>query len=73
MNNTFKVFGGKIHIYGDMHFSCVYEGQHKDYILECYTNMDNILNKVKKEKASAVIFLGDVIGVNERNIRDRNF
>lgn len=73
MSSTFKVFGGKVHIYGDMHFSCVYEGQHKDYTLECYTNMDNILSKVKAEKASAVIFLGDVIGVNERNIRDRQF
>lgn len=71
--DTYKVFGGKIHIYGDMHFSCVYEGQHRDYILECYKNMDNIINKVKKDKPSAVIFLGDVIGVNERNIRDRQF
>lgn len=71
--NNYSIFGGKIHIYGDLHISCVYEGQHKDYTLECYKNMDNILNKVKKERPSAVILLGDVIGVNERNIRDRQF
>lgn len=71
--NKYKVFGGEIQIYGDMHFSCVYEGQHKNYIEECYRNMDNIVTKVKEGKASAVIFLGDVIGVNERNIRDRQF
>lgn len=68
-----KVFGGKVHIYGDMHLSCVYQGQHKDYTAECYKNMDNILRKVRSEKASAVIFLGDIIGVNERNIKDRQF
>lgn len=73
MSNTYKVFGGEVQIYGDMHFSCIYEGQHKDYIVECYKNMDNIVEKVKKGKASAVIFLGDIIGVNERNIRDRQF
>lgn len=73
MNNVYNVFGGKIHIYGDMHLSCVYEGQHRSYTTECYKNMDNILKKVKKDKASAVIFLGDVIGVNERNIKDRQF
>lgn len=73
MSSSYKVFGGEIQIYGDMHLSCTYEGQHKDYIVECYKNMDNIINKVKERKASSVIFLGDVIGVNERNIRDRQF
>lgn len=73
MSKSYKVFGGKIHIYGDLHLSCVYEGQHKEYTYECYMNMDNILKKVKEEKPSTVIFLGDIIGVNERNIRDRQF
>lgn len=68
-----NIYGGKIHIYGDLHLSCTYEGQHKSYILECYKNMDNIINKVKQDKPSAIIFLGDVIGVNERNLRDRQF
>lgn len=71
--SNYKIFGGKIHIYGDMHLSCVYEGQHKAYTYECYMNMDNIIRKVKQDKPSAVFFLGDLIGVNERNIRDRQF
>ncbi|MGV3076408.1 metallophosphoesterase family protein [Clostridium baratii] len=73
MSNNYKVFGGEIQIYGDLHLSCIYEGQHKNYIEECYYNMDNIVSKVKDRKASAVILLGDVIGVNERNTRDRQF
>lgn len=68
-----KIFGGKILIFGDLHLSCTYEGQHKDYTVECYKNMQNIIDKVKESKASAVILLGDVIGVNERNIKDRQF
>lgn len=69
----YRVFGGKVLIFGDLHISCVYEGQHHDYIMECYKNMDNILRKTKESRASAVFLLGDVIGVNERNIRDRQF
>lgn len=69
----YNIFGGKVLIFGDLHLSCVYEGQHRDYTMECYKNMDNIVRKVKENKASAVFFLGDVIGVNERNIRDRQF
>ena len=71
--SNYKIFGGKIHVYGDMHLSSIYEGQHKAYTYECYMNMDNIVRKVAKEKPSAVFFLGDLIGVNERNIRDRQF
>jgi len=73
MDNVYNVYGGKIHIYGDLHLSCVYEGQHKSYVTECYKNMDSIVRKVKEDRASAVILLGDVIGVNERNTRDRQF
>ena len=35
--------------------------------------MENIMSIVTKEKASAVIFLGDLVGVNEKNIKDRQF
>lgn len=73
MSMVYKIFGGRILVFGDLHLSCTYEGQHKDYTLDCYKNMDNIVNKVKEQKPSAVFFLGDLIGVNERNIRDRQF
>ena len=73
MDKEYKVFGGRILVFGDLHLSCTYEGQHINYTLECYKNMDNIVTKVKDEKPSAVFFLGDIIGVNERNLRDRQF
>lgn len=73
MSSHYNIFGGRVLVFGDLHLSCVYEGQHREYTTECYENMNNITNKVKDQKASAVILLGDVIGVNERNIRDRQF
>lgn len=69
----YKIYGGKVLVFGDMHLSCTYEGQHKDYTYECYCAMDTLIKRVKEEKASAVIFLGDIVGVNERNVRDRQF
>ena len=67
------VKGGKILIFGDLHLSSSYEGSHKNYALECFENMFRILDIVKKEKPSCVIFLGDIAGVKERNVRDRRF
>ena len=69
----YKVSGGKILIFGDLHLSCSYEGQHKNYLLDCYTNMDRILEIVEEEKPKAVIFCGDLVGVKETNIKDRQF
>lgn len=73
MSNHFSVYGGEILVFGDLHLSCTYEGQHKNYTLECYKNMDSIVQKTKESNAKAVFLLGDVIGVNERNLRDRQF
>ena len=73
MSSNYKVVGGELQIYGDLHLSCIYEGQHKNYTEECYFNMAKIISRVKERKASAVFFLGDVLGVNERNTRDRQF
>lgn len=67
------IYGGKILVFGDLHFSSSFSGQHKNYQYECYYNMDRITKIVAKEKATAVIFLGDLFGVNEKNIRDRQF
>ena len=65
--------GGKILVFGDLHLSCNCVGAHKDYTFECYTYMGKILDYVKAEKAVAVFFLGDIVGVKERNIKDRQF
>ncbi len=84
-----RVDGGKICIFGDLHLSIAFNGQHISYGTECYENMESgqhisygtecyenmerIKEICKEEKPSAIIFLGDLIGVTERNIRDRQF
>ena len=68
---SYVIHGGKVLVYGDLHLSSTYEGQHINYLEECYSNMEKIVSETKKVKASAVIFLGDLIGVKERNIHDR--
>ena len=69
----YRVDGGKVMVFGDLHLSSSYTGKHKNYTLECFENMERILSLVKEESPSAVVFLGDIVGVNERNIRDRQF
>lgn len=64
---------GKVLIFGDLHISSTFQGKHKDYTFECYENMERIKDIVSKEGAKVVIFLGDIIGVNEKRLRDREF
>lgn len=71
--NSYSIVGGKVLIIGDLHLSSVYSGSHIDYTAECYENMDNILSMVKEKKPTALILLGDVVGVSETFIRDRDF
>lgn len=70
---TYTIHGGKILVFGDLHFSSSFEGKHKSYIEDCYITMNKIIEHVKREKPRAVILLGDLCGVSERNIRDRQF
>lgn len=70
---SYTVCDGNIFVFGDLHLSSSYEGQHIDYLLDCYKNMDIISEIVSDGKPSAVVFLGDIVGVRERNIRDRQF
>lgn len=67
------IHGGSVIVFGDLHISCTFAGQHKSYTAECYYNMERITDIVAKEQPSAVIFLGDLFGVSEKNIRDRQF
>lgn len=73
IRGSYEVNGGKVLVFGDLHLSSTFEGKHKAYLEECYLNMQRIIDLVKKHKPSAVIFLGDLCGVNERNIKDRQF
>lgn len=70
---TAKVVGDKVLFFGDLHMSSTFEGQHKAYLQECYENMEIIKDICDKEKPSAIVFAGDINGVNEQNIRDRQF
>lgn len=68
-----EIHGGNIIVIGDLHLSSSFRGSHKDYTYECYENLQKIQDIVSKENASAVIFLGDIVSVGEKNIRDRQF
>ena len=70
---SYVIKGGKILVFADLHFSIVYEGKHINYAYDCFDNIAKIINIVKEAKPSAVFFLGDIIGVKERNINDRQF
>jgi predicted phosphodiesterase len=69
----YKIAGGNILIFGDLHLSSMYEGTHKDYLFECYEIMDKIIAIVEKKKPKVIIFMGDLIGVKEHGITDKRF
>ena len=68
-----KVVGKKLLIFGDLHMSSSFEGQHVSYLRDCYENMERIKEICNVEKPDAIVFLGDINGVNEQNVRDRQF
>lgn len=70
---SYRVDNGKILVFGDLHLSAKYEGTHKNYLYECYYNMDRITEICENIKPSGVVFLGDLIGVTERKISDHQF
>lgn len=67
------VNGGTVIAFGDLHLSAVYSGSHKNYIYECYYNMNRIEEICKEENPSCIFLLGDIIGVNEKTIKDHQF
>lgn len=66
-----KVVGSGILIVGDIHFSDVYSGKHKDYLRNCFTVLGKIRDKVNEMKPAALVILGDIVGVTEGNVRNR--
>lgn len=68
-----KVVGKKILIFGDLHMSSSFEGQHISYLRDCYENMERIKEICTEENPDVIILLGDINGVNEQNVRDRQF
>lgn len=66
-----KVVGGKILVIGDLHISDVYKGRHISYLTNCFVVLGEIEKKVNELNPSAIVFLGDIVGMNESNIRSR--
>lgn len=63
----------KVMVIGDTHFSDSFRGTHKDYKASSLRLMNHIIDKIKLENPTIVIFAGDFIGVKEKNIRSRAF
>lgn len=66
-----KIVGNMIMIVGDLHFSDVYTGKHKDYLSNCFWCLGQITKKLKEKKPAALVLEGDIIGLTETNVRDR--
>lgn len=66
-----EIHGGEVLIFGDLHFSDVYTGKHKDYLSNCCTILNQLEAIVKERKPSACVLLGDLVGWNETNIKSR--
>ena len=63
----------KLMVIGDTHFSDTFKGTHINYKESGIRLMRLIIDKVKEEKPSHLVFAGDFIGVQEKSIRSRLF
>lgn len=66
-----KVFGKPVLVFGDLHISDRVTGKHKNYLENCFTVLNDIRDIIRKEQPSAVVFLGDLVGTVERNLKNR--
>lgn len=65
------VKGGKVMIVGDLHFSDVFTGRHKNYLENCCEVLGQLTKMIEERKPSVVVLEGDIIGWNETNIKSR--
>lgn len=65
------IIGGSVLIIGDLHFSDVFKGRHRDYLSNCFWALGKISAKVREMQPSAVVLLGDIVGWNETNVKNR--
>lgn len=66
-----EIHSGELLAFGDLHFSDVFRGKHKDYLTNCCGVLNQIKGVVERRKPSGVVFLGDLVGWNETNVRSR--
>lgn len=71
-NSTFiKIYGKRVLIYGDLHLSDTYKGKHKNYLKNCFSVMGSIERQARDMKPDVIIFLGDIVGLREKKIKNR--
>lgn len=56
---------------GDLHLTNTNVGRHKDYMFNCMTVCDGITETMIERGITDLVLSGDVIGVREKNIRNR--
>lgn len=66
-----KVVGGSVLIFGDLHFSDVFNGKHKNYLQNCFAVLGKLSKIVEEVKPSAIVLGGDIVGWAETNVRNR--
>lgn len=66
-----EIYGGEVMIVGDLHFSDVYSGRHKDYLTECFWILRQLTDRIEQRKPKALVLLGDIVGWQETNIKSR--
>lgn len=69
--SALDVNGGEVLVFGDLHFSDVFTGRHKDYLSNCCSVLHDIEKMVDERNPSACIFAGDLVGWTETNIKSR--
>ncbi len=59
-------------IIADLHISDVFNGQHVDYLQNCIDCLGMITNHIRDSKLTHLFLLGDIIGQNEKNLKQRS-
>ncbi len=62
----------RIMFIGDLHISDHFQGQHLSYIDNCIEVLTQINEEIMRRKPTHIVLTGDLVGVTERNLRDRN-
>lgn len=61
----------KVLVIGDLHFSDVYVGHHKDYWGNCMTVASKITETIKDKGITHLFLTGDIVGYKEKNFKHR--
>ena len=58
-------------IIGDLHITDSYVGSHQDYWSECTEILGKITTIITEEKVTSLILTGDLVGLREKNLKNR--